>query len=87
MVWMWCDVMIAKTMIVVLMRLMIVMIVTVIVMIYSPSTNPEADKLRGLKKKVSDVTDIMKGNIEKVMDRGERLEELEDQTDILRVWW
>ena len=48
-------------------------------------TNPEADKLRGLKKKVNDVTDIMKGNIEKVMDRGEKLEDLEDQTDVLRV--
>ena len=49
------------------------------------STNPEADKLRGLKKKVSDVTDIMKENIEKVIDRGEKLEDLEDQTDVLRT--
>eukprot|EP00008_Paramoeba_atlantica_P010695 CAMPEP_0201478704 /NCGR_PEP_ID=MMETSP0151_2-20130828/3488_1 /ASSEMBLY_ACC=CAM_ASM_000257 /TAXON_ID=200890 /ORGANISM="Paramoeba atlantica, Strain 621/1 / CCAP 1560/9" /LENGTH=226 /DNA_ID=CAMNT_0047859869 /DNA_START=54 /DNA_END=734 /DNA_ORIENTATION=- len=48
------------------------------------STNPEADKLRGLKKKVSDVTDIMKENIEKVLDRGEKMEDLEDRSDILR---
>eukprot|EP00211_Chloroparvula_japonica_P015633 CAMPEP_0119126054 /NCGR_PEP_ID=MMETSP1310-20130426/5118_1 /TAXON_ID=464262 /ORGANISM="Genus nov. species nov., Strain RCC2339" /LENGTH=219 /DNA_ID=CAMNT_0007116183 /DNA_START=150 /DNA_END=805 /DNA_ORIENTATION=- len=47
------------------------------------SHNPDADKLRSLQTKVDGVTDVLKGNIEKVLDRGAKLEDLEDKTDIL----
>lgn len=34
---------------------------------------------------MNDVTGVMKGNIEKVLDRGEKLEDLEERTDELTV--
>jgi vesicle-associated membrane protein 7 len=48
------------------------------------STNPDADKIRGLRQKVNEVTDIMKGNIEKVLERGEKLEDLEARSEALQ---
>jgi len=47
------------------------------------SNNPEADKLRGVKIQVQEVKGIMMENISKVLDRGDALEELEEDTDQL----
>eukprot|EP00013_Stygamoeba_regulata_P002778 CAMPEP_0177645182 /NCGR_PEP_ID=MMETSP0447-20121125/9112_1 /TAXON_ID=0 /ORGANISM="Stygamoeba regulata, Strain BSH-02190019" /LENGTH=216 /DNA_ID=CAMNT_0019147647 /DNA_START=182 /DNA_END=832 /DNA_ORIENTATION=+ len=41
------------------------------------SNNPDADKIRNLQNKVDDVTSVMRENIEVVLERGDRLEDLE----------
>src|SRR3989338_3743077 len=47
------------------------------------NSNPEADKLRSLKGQVDDVTNTMKQNMTRVLDRGGRLEELETRSESL----
>merc|ERR1712063_148516 len=49
------------------------------------SNNPEADKLSGLKVKVTEITDIMHGNVEKLLQRGEVIEGIESRAEELRV--
>jgi len=49
------------------------------------SNNPEADKLSGLKVQVSEITDIMHGNVEKLLQRGEAIEAIESRAEELRV--
>merc|ERR1712115_130930 len=49
------------------------------------SNNPEADKLSGLKVKVTEITDIMHGNVEKLLQRGEAIEGIESRAEELRV--
>ncbi|XP_064458199.1 vesicle-associated membrane protein 4-like [Ornithodoros turicata] len=65
--------------------------------------NVQDKKLRRVQFQVDEVSDIMKGNIEKIMERGERLEDLGDKSDALathadqfrstakkmqsRMWW
>jgi len=49
------------------------------------SNDPEADKLSGLKVKVSEITDIMHGNVEKLLQRGEAIEGIESRAEELRV--
>jgi len=44
------------------------------------NSNPDADKLRGLKSQVGEVTDTMKNNMHKVLERGDRLEDLEGRS-------
>ena len=46
---------------------------------------PDSDQLGQLRSQVNDVKDVMTQNIEKVMERGERLEDLIAQTDDLEV--
>ncbi|CAG9460138.1 unnamed protein product [Pedinophyceae sp. YPF-701] len=47
--------------------------------------NPEEiDKVAAVQKKVDEVRNVMVDNIEKVLERGERIEELVDKTDNLR---
>lgn len=41
------------------------------------NSNPDADKLRGLKNQVGEVTDTMKNNMQRVLERGDRLEDLD----------
>eukprot|EP00010_Vexillifera_abyssalis_P007513 CAMPEP_0201548408 /NCGR_PEP_ID=MMETSP0173_2-20130828/4942_1 /ASSEMBLY_ACC=CAM_ASM_000268 /TAXON_ID=218659 /ORGANISM="Vexillifera sp., Strain DIVA3 564/2" /LENGTH=214 /DNA_ID=CAMNT_0047957781 /DNA_START=48 /DNA_END=692 /DNA_ORIENTATION=+ len=48
------------------------------------NSNPDADKIRGLRTKVQEVTDVMKDNIERVLERGERLEDLEQRSEALQ---
>ena len=45
------------------------------------NSNPESDKLRALKGQVDDVTETMKKNMSKVLERGDRLEELETRSE------
>eukprot|EP00299_Pterocystis_sp_00344_P002438 c1274_g1_i1.p1 GENE.c1274_g1_i1~~c1274_g1_i1.p1 ORF type:complete len:218 (-),score=36.30 c1274_g1_i1:59-712(-) len=45
------------------------------------STNPEADKLNKVRGEIGDVKSIMVGNIEKVLDRGEKISLLVDKTE------
>merc|ERR1712137_65329 len=49
------------------------------------SNNPEADKLSGLKVQVSEITDIMHGNVEKLLQNGEAIEEIENRAGEVRV--
>ncbi|CAN7992973.1 unnamed protein product [Ixodes hexagonus] len=60
-------------------------------------------KLRRVQFQVDEVSNIMKGNIDKIIERGDRLEDLEDKSDALatnadqfrstakkmasRMWW
>ena len=46
---------------------------------------PDSDQLGQLQSQVNDVKDVMTQNIEKVMERGERLEDLIAQTDDLEA--
>lgn len=47
------------------------------------SNNPEADKVKLVKHKIEETKNIMVDNIEKVLDRGEKIELLVDKTDEL----
>ncbi|KAL3898241.1 MAG: hypothetical protein SGCHY_002881 [Lobulomycetales sp.] len=47
------------------------------------SGNPEADRIRGVQREIQDVRDIAVANIEKVMERGDRIDILVDKTDSL----
>eukprot|EP00735_Rhodelphis_limneticus_P007830 TRINITY_DN2049_c0_g1::TRINITY_DN2049_c0_g1_i1::g.21876::m.21876 TRINITY_DN2049_c0_g1::TRINITY_DN2049_c0_g1_i1::g.21876 ORF type:complete len:232 (+),score=25.02,sp/Q9LFP1/VA713_ARATH/31.16/1e-34,Synaptobrevin/PF00957.16/7.6e+02,Synaptobrevin/PF00957.16/3.1e-32,Longin/PF13774.1/3.5e+03,Longin/PF13774.1/7.6e-11,ATP-synt_S1/PF05827.7/0.059 TRINITY_DN2049_c0_g1_i1:66-698(+) len=47
------------------------------------SHDPEADKISKVQKEISDVKDVMKLNIDKVIERGEKLDVLVDKTDSL----
>ncbi|KAJ3297996.1 hypothetical protein HK104_011291 [Borealophlyctis nickersoniae] len=47
------------------------------------SSNPGADKLRQVQGEIEQVKDVMVHNIEKVLERGERIEILVDKTDNL----
>eukprot|EP01025_Chloroclados_australasicus_P055593 TRINITY_DN6774_c0_g1_i1.p3 TRINITY_DN6774_c0_g1~~TRINITY_DN6774_c0_g1_i1.p3 ORF type:complete len:227 (-),score=20.74 TRINITY_DN6774_c0_g1_i1:701-1381(-) len=47
------------------------------------SKNPNADQLDRMKMKVSNVKDIMVSNIERVLERGEKLDVLQNKTDEL----
>jgi len=47
------------------------------------SNNPSADKLNRLKGEVDEVKSVMVQNIEKVLERGEKIELLVDKTDSL----
>ncbi|XP_028661225.1 vesicle-associated membrane protein 8 [Erpetoichthys calabaricus] len=51
----------------------------------SSRTNPGSDKLDNLNSQVNDVKDILKDNIGKVLDRGERLDDLIGKTDELQA--
>ena len=42
-----------------------------------------SDKVRQVQKQVGEVMGVMQNNIEKVIDRGERLEDLQDKSDNL----
>ena len=44
----------------------------------------ELSRVAGLQKKVDEVKNIMVDNIEKVLERGEKIELLVDKTDNLR---
>ena len=46
---------------------------------------PDSDQLGQLQSQVDEVKDVMTQNIEKVMERGERLEDLIAQTDDLEA--
>eukprot|EP01114_Cavostelium_apophysatum_P017016 TRINITY_DN4961_c0_g1_i1.p1 TRINITY_DN4961_c0_g1~~TRINITY_DN4961_c0_g1_i1.p1 ORF type:complete len:222 (+),score=51.91 TRINITY_DN4961_c0_g1_i1:136-801(+) len=48
------------------------------------STNPEADKLSKIRGEVDEVKNVMVQNIEKVLERGERIELLVDKTENLQ---
>ncbi len=45
--------------------------------------NPEADKLHNLQNQISDVKDVMRSNINKVLERGEKIELLVDKSEAL----
>lgn len=47
------------------------------------NTSPEADKFAAVRSKIGDVKDIMVQNIEKVLQRGEKIELLVDKSDAL----
>jgi len=47
------------------------------------SDNPEADKIRGLKEKVDEVKAVMLENIDKVLQRGEKLEDIDRKAEEL----
>merc|ERR1712137_445501 len=49
------------------------------------SNNPEADKLSSLKVRVTEITDIMHGNVERLLQRGEAIEGIETRAEDLRV--
>jgi len=44
----------------------------------------EISKITQVQRKVNEVKDVMVENIEKVLERGERIELLVDKTDVLR---
>jgi vesicle-associated membrane protein 7 len=48
------------------------------------NTDKKADKIRGVRSEIEEVRDIMGQNIERVMERGERIEILVDKTDSLQ---
>eukprot|EP01099_Mayorella_cantabrigiensis_P007627 TRINITY_DN682_c0_g1_i3.p1 TRINITY_DN682_c0_g1~~TRINITY_DN682_c0_g1_i3.p1 ORF type:complete len:171 (-),score=53.65 TRINITY_DN682_c0_g1_i3:203-715(-) len=47
------------------------------------SNNPEADQIRGIQAQVDQVKEIMMDNIEKVLARGEKLEDLDRKAEQL----
>ncbi|CAG8509018.1 3910_t:CDS:2, partial [Dentiscutata heterogama] len=47
------------------------------------SSNPEADRLKKVHGEIEQVKDVMVHNIERVLERGERIELLVDKTDNL----
>jgi len=47
------------------------------------SNNPDADKIRGIQTQVDQVKEIMMDNIEKVLARGEKLEDLDKKAEEL----
>eukprot|EP00158_Paraphelidium_tribonemae_P009391 Partr_v1_DN28853_c1_g2_i2_m33267 putative Vesicle-associated membrane protein len=47
------------------------------------NSNPESDRLRYVQGEISQVRDVMVQNIEKVLERGERIDILVDKTDNL----
>ncbi|KAJ1560713.1 hypothetical protein HK096_007520, partial [Nowakowskiella sp. JEL0078] len=47
------------------------------------NTSPEADKIRLVQGEITSVKDVMVQNIEKVLERGERIDILVDKTDTL----
>ncbi|KAI9204314.1 synaptobrevin-domain-containing protein [Polychytrium aggregatum] len=49
------------------------------------SANPEADSLRRVQGEIDQVRDVMVHNIEKVLERGERIEILVDKTESLNA--
>lgn len=49
------------------------------------STNPEADKIRNVQAQVDDVKVVMLDNIDKILSRGEKLEDIDRKTDDLRI--
>jgi vesicle-associated membrane protein 7 len=49
------------------------------------STNPDADKIRKIQVDIDQVKDVMLENIEKILTRGENLEDLDRKTDDLRI--
>lgn len=48
------------------------------------SVNPDADKIRCVQREVDDVKEVMLENIEKVLTRGERLEDIDRKTEDLQ---
>jgi len=49
------------------------------------NTDPKADKIRGIQSDIKTVQDIMMENIENVLQRGEKLEDVLDKTDKLNT--
>ena len=49
------------------------------------STNPTSDAFRAVQGQLSEVKDIMVHNIEKILERGERIDILVDKTDTLNA--
>lgn len=49
------------------------------------SNNPQADTITRVRGEISEVKEVMVQNIEKVLDRGEKIELLVDKTDQLQV--
>ena len=47
------------------------------------STNPEADKIRRIQAQVDDVKEIMLDNLDSLLNRGEKLEDIDAMTDDL----
>jgi len=47
--------------------------------------SPEADEIRNIKTKLSEVMDVMVQNIDKVLERGEKIEVLVTQTNKLQT--
>ncbi|KAI5090473.1 vesicle-associated membrane protein 4 isoform X1 [Silurus meridionalis] len=68
-----------------------------------PRFGPQNDKIRHVQSQVDEVIDVMQENISKVIERGERLEDLQDKSESLsdnasafssrakqlhrRMWW
>lgn len=48
------------------------------------ATHPDADKLRRVQMEAAEVKDIMLANIESLLTRGEKLEDIERRTDDMR---
>ena len=48
------------------------------------SDNPQADSINRVKEEINQVKSVMVQNIDKVLDRGERIELLVDKTDHLQ---
>ena len=49
------------------------------------NSNPQSDKIRFVQGEIDQVKDVMIENIEKVLERGERIDILVDKTDNLNV--
>ncbi|XP_075689415.1 vesicle-associated membrane protein 4 isoform X2 [Rhinoderma darwinii] len=47
----------------------------------APKFGPRNDKIRHVQNQVDEVIDVMQENITKVIERGERLDELQDKSD------
>ncbi|XP_030062554.1 vesicle-associated membrane protein 4 [Microcaecilia unicolor] len=48
-----------------------------------PKFGPKNDKIRQVQSQVDEVIDVMQENITKVIERGERLDELQDKSECL----
>ena len=48
-----------------------------------PRFGPRNDKIKHVQNQVDEVIDVMQGNITKVIERGERLDELQDKSESL----
>ena len=51
------------------------------------SNDPSADKVAGVRKDVDEVKSIMVSNIDKVLDRQEKIEILQERSEGLCVVW
>ncbi|XP_011700753.1 PREDICTED: synaptobrevin homolog 2-like isoform X2 [Wasmannia auropunctata] len=58
-------------------------------MLFTPSTSSKNEnvdnKMDSVKLQIQEVADVMRDNVQKVMDRGERLEDLQEASDRLNM--